>query len=218
MVVLVVAAGGVAYAAVSGSATIGACVHKRDGELYQAHKCAKGDKKLSWSVTGPQGATGAEGPQGSQGLTGAQGAQGTQGVQGIQGASGTNGVGAAYNGPTMNTQYSLTDLNLSEVTVAAVTVPAGAYEFDGTLSVHGNSGDTITCYLNPAGGSELAGVDASIPPGQDLAMSVTGATTFTATTTVHLQCTTTSVGNDQASNADLLATEVSSVTDQPPGA
>jgi len=203
--VLVVAAGGVAYAAVGGSATIGACVHKRGGELYEAHKCAKGDKKLSWSVTGPQGATGAEGPQGSQGLTGAQGAQGTQGVQGIQGASGTNGVGAAYNGPTMNTQYSLTDLNLSEVTVAAVTV-------------HGNSGDTITCYLNPAGGSELAGVDASIPPGQDLAMSVTGATTFTATTTVHLQCTTTSVGNDQASNADLLATEVSSVTDQPPGA
>jgi hypothetical protein len=46
------------------------CVHHKGGALYQAGKCAKHDKRLSWNGQGPQGL------QGSQGLQGAAGAQG----------------------------------------------------------------------------------------------------------------------------------------------
>lgn len=62
LVALVIAASGGAYAAVSSSKTISACVHRHGGGLYTAHKCARHDQRLTWDVTGPQGAPGPAGP------------------------------------------------------------------------------------------------------------------------------------------------------------
>ncbi len=77
---------GGAYATVSSSGgSIVACVHKNGGGLYVAKKCAKQDKSLRWSVTGPQGLPG---PQGLRGLQGLQGPEGSQGVAGTPGAAG----------------------------------------------------------------------------------------------------------------------------------
>lgn len=80
VVALILAVSGDAVAATSGSSgRILACVHHSGGGLYVAHKCAKHDKRLQWSIRGPQGA---QGPQGGQGPQGAQGLQGAQGVAG----------------------------------------------------------------------------------------------------------------------------------------
>ena len=38
--------------------------------------CPRGESEISWSVTGPQGATGQQGPTGAQGATGPRGAAG----------------------------------------------------------------------------------------------------------------------------------------------
>jgi hypothetical protein len=62
-------AGGGAYALASSAAnsTITVCVNHKNHTLYKAKRCAKGDKKLSWSKQGP---IGPRGPQGVQGQTG----------------------------------------------------------------------------------------------------------------------------------------------------
>jgi hypothetical protein len=73
VIALVVALGGGALAASGGNGTITACVQKQSALLYQAKKCAKHDRKLSWSTRGPVGAVGAVG------ATGAQGPQGNPG-------------------------------------------------------------------------------------------------------------------------------------------
>jgi BclB C-terminal domain-containing protein len=68
---LVIAAAGGAYAAGAGSSpTINACVRHHGGALYVATKCAHGDKRIKWSVTGPQGAAGSAGKPGAAGPAG----------------------------------------------------------------------------------------------------------------------------------------------------
>jgi hypothetical protein len=77
---LVVAASGGAYAAVTGSlGAIVACVHQKGGGLYIARKCARHDKRLKWSVTGPQGPAGRDGAIGPAGLVGPKGDTGAPG-------------------------------------------------------------------------------------------------------------------------------------------
>jgi hypothetical protein len=72
VIALIIAASGVALAASPGG-SITVCVHKPDGRLYRAKHCAGRDAKLSWSVTGPRGATGLQGPAGPPGTQGAPG-------------------------------------------------------------------------------------------------------------------------------------------------
>jgi hypothetical protein len=91
LALVVVAAAGVAYAASSGG-TITVCVHRDGGGLYQAHKCAKHDMKLSWDRTGAQGAPGATGAQGTAGAPGPQGPKGDTGATGPQGPKGDIGA------------------------------------------------------------------------------------------------------------------------------
>ncbi len=69
--------GGGAYAfGASKRSTIAVCVNHRSGVLYQAHRCARHDKKLSWSTVGPEGPAGAQGAAGPQGAAGQAGAAG----------------------------------------------------------------------------------------------------------------------------------------------
>ncbi len=94
----VVFVGGGAYALGSSkSGTIAVCVNHRSGVLYQAHRCARHDKKLSWSAVGPQG------PAGPQGAAGPQGSAGTQGAAGQAGAAGP----VTTTAPSGITQYGL---------------------------------------------------------------------------------------------------------------
>jgi hypothetical protein len=73
--------GGYAFASAGSSKQIRACVHRHGHDLYTG-KCAKHDKKISWSTSGPPG------------RPGAPGATGPQGVQGLQGPPGPQGPGA----------------------------------------------------------------------------------------------------------------------------
>lgn len=82
-------AGGGAYALASSSGgTITVCARHKSGTLYEAKRCAKHDKKLSWNKQGPPGSAGIPGPQGSTGMPGARGPQGIQGQHGVQGPPG----------------------------------------------------------------------------------------------------------------------------------
>lgn len=67
------AAAGGAFAADSRSSSniISACVHRTNGVLYMARKCAGRDRRTSWGMTGPMGAQGPQGPQGPAGAAAA---------------------------------------------------------------------------------------------------------------------------------------------------
>jgi hypothetical protein len=67
--VVAAAAGGALAESHSASNTVSACVHRRDGVLYMARKCAGHDRRTSWSMTGPMGAQGPAGPQGPPAAT-----------------------------------------------------------------------------------------------------------------------------------------------------
>jgi hypothetical protein len=76
LAVLTALSGG-AYAAVSAShAAISACVSRHHGALYIARHCARHDRRLTWSVTGPVGARGAAGAPGQPGQPGSPGSPG----------------------------------------------------------------------------------------------------------------------------------------------
>lgn len=61
--VVAAAFAGSALAATSSSSnSISACVHHQGGGLYSAKHCARHDHRLTWSIQGPQGATGPAGP------------------------------------------------------------------------------------------------------------------------------------------------------------
>ena len=137
VLVLAVAGGGWAYAGSRGSGRITVCVQKHGGELYEAARCAAGDKRLSWNIAGPRGWRGVRGPQGVPGLqfmtaSGADGpfmtGPGTYFVEveaDIPSGSGANPV-LAYQEPGV-------------CDVQAVAAGAVESEFNGTF-VNGNTG------------------------------------------------------------------------------
>ena len=103
--VLAVVVAGYAYGAATATSednVYTGCLSK--GSIYSVKigttplaACKSGETQITWSQTGPQGATGAAGPQGQtgatgpQGLTGATGPQGLTGTQGLAGPQGPKG-------------------------------------------------------------------------------------------------------------------------------
>jgi hypothetical protein len=74
-----------AAASQADAATIYACVKKTSGAtriVSRTARCKRGERRLSWSVAGPRGATGATGASGARGASGAAGANGTNGANG----------------------------------------------------------------------------------------------------------------------------------------
>jgi hypothetical protein len=137
--------GGGAYAAASSGGAITACVHKKGGALYEAKKCAKHDKKLTWNATGLQG---------SQGTAGAQGMQGIQGIQGIQGVQGPSASPIDYastsgaEGSTAHTIATFGPITLSEECNTLVngeqffaSASSGTWSYVGTLFDDNSSGN-----------------------------------------------------------------------------
>lgn len=128
---LVVAAAGGAWAASGGGGgKITVCVSKSDGTLYQAKKCQKKDKKLSWNVKGPQG------PQGPKG------ADGKNGTNGTNGTNGANGAVAGFSA----VQTGLVEFTGSTKTVLTLKLPAGSFIVQGKTQVGGSA--TSAGYMN----------------------------------------------------------------------
>src|SRR3954463_12546062 len=65
--VLAAAAGGLAYAKVTGDSTIKACAKSETGQLRldTGNGCLPSESAVQWNQTGPQGATGPQGPSGT---------------------------------------------------------------------------------------------------------------------------------------------------------
>jgi hypothetical protein len=100
---LVLAASGVSYAAATRSpGTISGCVHHKGGGLYVARKCARHDRRLTWSVRGLSGSRGTTGASGTPGAAGTPGTPGTPGQPGTPGASATRLFAQVESDDTIN--------------------------------------------------------------------------------------------------------------------
>jgi hypothetical protein len=121
----VIAGGGMAFAASSTAKTIKACASKKTGALRLASTCKKTEKKVTWSVTGPEGAKGARGVPGGTGVRGVTGPRGAKGARGVP--SGT-GPSDAYEATDPGV-HTITTLSYETLTV---TVPAGSYDISAT--------------------------------------------------------------------------------------
>ena len=100
-IVMATAAGAALAAGVNAhaqSSPITACVQQTTGSariVAPGSACRPQESLVTWSVTGPQGATGAPGAAGPQGATGATGPQGPAGATGATGAQGPAGATGA---------------------------------------------------------------------------------------------------------------------------
>jgi hypothetical protein len=142
--------GSAAYAlASSGGSAITVCVMHKNGALYKAKKCAKGDRKLTWARQGPIGPRGATGPQGAQGIEGPTGPTGGQGPTGPTGVQGPTGPSNGYFAQTVGSTVSL-------------PVPAGNYVVQGQGFIGNSTGSPVqtSCYLS-ANGTVLSTQDGS---------------------------------------------------------
>jgi hypothetical protein len=129
-------AGGGAYALASSRGdAITVCVRHKGGVLYEARKCAKHDRALSWNKQGAAGAPGLPGPPGLQGL------QGLQGPQGIQGVPGPFPSGPLPRGTTLRGNYAL-----------EMYAPGTGDFFATTISYGFAMSATLTAVVVPAGG------------------------------------------------------------------
>ncbi|MGP0101927.1 MAG: hypothetical protein ACLPUT_09975 [Solirubrobacteraceae bacterium] len=109
--------------AAGAATTIYACVSKKSGAMRIVSakaKCRHGERKLSWSSTGPAGPAGAPGAPGAAGVPGA------------------NGVGADYS----SFSFGPDALGASETgdIVVSKTIPAGTYFVSGKTVVGGLKG------------------------------------------------------------------------------
>jgi hypothetical protein len=174
---LVLVGGSAAYAlAGSRAKTITVCVRHKGGTLYEAKKCAKRDKKLSWNQRGPQGLQGSTGASGASGASGATGATGPQGVQGQKGDAGSPGISnyqVVVTSPASNSSGGGENLNSGIAFCPAGTSPLG-------------------------GGFTTGGTNATIyvmndePLGASWAVQTTSASTSVYTLKVYAMCATVS--------------------------
>jgi len=122
-------AGGTYALAAAGGGTINACAGKSSGALRIASKCKKSERRLSWSVQGPQGI------------------QGAQGVKGDTGPAGPSNAYSSYKGSAVSLPATLG-------TVASLSIPAaGNYVINAKAVLHDevNTPIAIQCQLVAAG-------------------------------------------------------------------
>jgi len=191
--------GGGAYALASAkSQTITVCVKHQGGIIYQAPRCAKHDKKLSWSTApaavkatqGVAGATGSQGPQGDTGPQGPAGATGPQGPQGPAGTNGTNGL-PGERGPS-DAYTAGNGTSSGSTTPVDISVPAGSYFVIAKATITSASVPTTNteCDLSGGTGSDetFGSVDENTHPTETLVATMV--TTFSAPGTIQWTCNT----------------------------
>ena len=206
----VLAAAGVAYAAIPGDdGVIHGCYNTGSNPSGQLRvidpatgaKCSKNEYALSFNQQGPKGDRGEVGPQGPKGDTGAtgpQGATGATGPTGPIGPSGPQGPAGAATPPA----YAIDGIALEVVgvgsretkTIASLTLPAGRYALSAPLSFVNHDADdqNFGCELTGAAFAGRPSTDAETI-GDELLFSqysiTLGATTTLASaTTVSLRC------------------------------
>jgi Collagen triple helix repeat (20 copies) len=135
------------------------------GDLNMIH-CAKGAKKLSWSIKGPAGPEGAKGPEGPRGPEGPAGPQGSHGPEGAKGETGARGA-AGEKGANGETGARGPVGEKGPKGETGATGPPGPKGDTGATGSPGPTGDT-----GPAGATGPAG------PGSTI-MSATGLGLFT---------------------------------------
>jgi len=156
-IALAVAATGAAYAAARGGAhdaaragTITVCVRHSGGALYQARRCARHDRRLSWGIQGPQGEPGPQGPAGSNGTNGINGTNGTNGLNGaVAGYSATQPGNVDFTGAASKTILALS-LPAGSFIVQAKTAPSAAATSSGYFN--------DTCTLSDGSSTDVAQV------------------------------------------------------------
>jgi hypothetical protein len=121
IVALVLAAGGITYAATSSESVIRACANKRTGVLRIAKRCKRNERRVTWGVVGPQGRQGVRGFTGSRGFSGATGTGGAPGKAGPTGPEGPQGPGATTFSTTVNEGQTLTLATLSNGVIVTGT-------------------------------------------------------------------------------------------------
>jgi hypothetical protein len=209
-----------AAAAPAGASTIHACVKSHSGVtriVTAKAKCRHGEKKLSWSTTGPQGKTG---PAGGPGTGGANGANGT--------------------GPAFATDAPESEVTTKTNVMLEKTVPPGSYVLSGSVILRAEATTAkfvdAFCLLGEDPGTSftinggeltsaklLAVVGWEVPLAQESAskfeagtsMPLAVAFTTSVATTLGLVCfdTNTPAGvTVKATTAVLIATQVSSVS------
>jgi Collagen triple helix repeat (20 copies) len=107
VVAVVIAAGGVTYAAIpdSGTSVYHACMLKNVGTIRiidpslpssnATSHCSSFETAITWNQQGPKGEPGIQGLKGERGIQGVKGDQGIQGVKGETGATGLKGDNGA---------------------------------------------------------------------------------------------------------------------------
>ncbi|GAA4124928.1 hypothetical protein GCM10022215_32950 [Nocardioides fonticola] len=147
---LAVTGGAAIAAARGGDDQVTACVAKRGGDtrIVRASKaCDADERRVTWSVTGPQGedgaagpagetgpagATGPAGPAGPAGAAGAIGPQGPQGPAGPAGAAGTSPIVRSANG-TGTTSNAFAPPNANNIdfvnATTTISIPVGTRVF-----------------------------------------------------------------------------------------
>lgn len=203
VLVLVAAAGGIAYATIPDSGgIIHACYSPNGSEGTNGTPlnivdspgatCSKGQREITWGQTGPQGLKGDKGDTGATGATG---------------ATGPAGPSAAY------TNYGVGLVSIAEgtvQTVASLTLPAGNYTLAATAHVN-RDGDTRfgQCTLEPGNVNSTFALFPLHAVG-GIRLPVMGDVTAPNGTTVYLRCW----GIDGAVKAtgNVTATQVGSIT------
>jgi Collagen triple helix repeat (20 copies) len=165
------------------------------GDLNMFH-CAKGAKRLSWSITGPAGPEGATGPEGPKGPEGPSGPQGSQGAAGAKGETGARGPAGAT-GAKGDTGATGPAGAKGDTGAAGAAGPPGPTGDTGPTGATGPAGpgstvisatgsgpftETATSYeSNPAGAAGTNGVEVSVASGTTVTITVSS--NFTSSVT-----------------------------------
>jgi hypothetical protein len=203
-VVAALALGGVAWATIpDSSGVIHACYTKSDGNLRvidtSVTKCGRNESALSWGKTGP---TGPQGPKGDTGATGPTGPAGT---------NGTNGTSHAYY--ATGSHEVITPGASGPQEIVGLTLPAGSYTIESTLSTGDNGSATqdVWCELH----KNSSNIDPSTQ-GELIGFTITTISTVVTvngTDVVHLVCNqlTSSTSNLPTVNGNMTAIKVDAV-------
>jgi hypothetical protein len=202
--VLVLAAGGAAWAATSSGKQIRACYKSHGGALRIAGRCKRGERALRWNQIGPPGVAGAKGVKGPTGKTGPQGLPGTAGPSDVFG-------GGRATGP-LGTEYA---------SFGALSVPTGSYLIEAKASFipEGKEKEksSMTCALAPGTALtthwDIGEVSGEAKVGN--VVSLLAAKTFAATQTIELVCKASPAGG-KVENAHLVAVKTAALHGEPP--
>jgi len=191
VIMVAIAIGGIAYAAIPGSdGVIRGCYQKNSGSLRivdSASECKKNERAISWNQKGqpgppgPAGLRGPSGPKGDQGPPGPQGPKGDIGPRGPQGAKGDPGDVLNTDVPAARVHKSASaDQSIpSQVCCGPGNVLSFDVEDFDTANLHNPGGSRLTA---PIGGIYQVNAGVIWRPGRlgnrDLRVTLNGACCF----------------------------------------